>query len=268
MEQRSTKPFIPSDAVHYLETMNAVSTGRLPRNAIKILAHMVRRGGSMRYSEIKRELGMADGTLNHNLNRLVSEGLLEKVGDTGLYRLPSQTPWLFFSENRERLRESLIYVGLLGKMRDEVEEPVYRTAINLLSREPDPSTDPRGWGLGVRPRYVYIMTSEEAKSSWTGLQDVDSWILLSEDELWDIDRVEERLLKMLEPLMRDHAIILDSTGDGKPPALAFYEVANRKLIPLIYIHRTPSSRRLRWLISPEDLLRRLGLYEWLRRRRP
>jgi predicted DNA-binding transcriptional regulator len=249
------------------ETMSAASSGRLPENAIKILAHIVRRGGSMRYSEIKRELGMPDGTLNHNLNRLIGEVLLEKVGDTGLYRLPSQTPWLFFSENRERLRESFVYVGLLGKMRDEVEEPVYRTAISLLSKEPDPSTDPRSWGLGVRPKYVYIMTGEEAKSSWTGLQDVDSWILLSEDELWDIDRVEEKLLKMIEPLMRDHAIILDSTGDGKPPALAFYEVANKKLIPLIYIHRTPNARRLRWLISPDDILRKLGLYEWLRRRR-
>jgi len=248
--------------------MYATASGkRLPRNAAKILAHIVRRGGSMRYSEIKRELGMPDGTLNHNLNRLIGEGLLEKVGDTGLYRLPSQTPWLFFSENKGGLRESLVYVGLLGKMRDEIEEPVYRTAINLLSGEPDPSTDPRSWGLGVRPKYVYIVTSEEAKSSWTGLQDVDSWILLSEDDLWDIDRVEERLLKIIEPLMRDHAIILDSTGDGKPPALAFYEVASRKLIPLIYIHRTPHTRKLRWLISPDDILRRLGLYEWFRRRK-
>ncbi|RLG07656.1 hypothetical protein DRO64_10780 [Candidatus Bathyarchaeota archaeon] len=248
--------------------MDAVVSGkRLPRNAIKILAHIVRKGGSMRYSEIRRELRMPDGTLNYNVNRLIAEGLLKKVGDTGLYRLPSQTPWLFFSENKERLKESLVYVGLLGKMRDEVEEPVYRTAISLLSREPDPSMHPRTWGLGVKPKYVYIVTSEEAKSSWTGLRDVDSWILLSEDDLWDIDRVEERLLKIIEPLMSNHAIILDSTGDGKPPALAFYEVANKKLIPLIYIHRTPNMRRLRWLISPDDILRRLGLYEWFRGRR-
>jgi len=246
----------------------AISGERLPRNAVRILALIIKRGGSMRYSEIKRELGMPDGTLTHNINRLIGEGVLEKVGDTGLYRLPSQTPWLFFSENNERLKESLVYVGLLGKMRDEVEEPVYRTAINLLSKEPDSSIDPRNWGLGVRPKYVYVVTSEEAKSSWTGLQDVDSWILLSEDDLWDIDRVEEKLLKIIEPLMRDHAIILDSTGDGKPPALAFYEVANRKLIPLIYVHRTPQMKKLRWLISPEDILRRLNLYEWFRRRRP
>jgi predicted DNA-binding transcriptional regulator len=248
----------------------AISGERLPRNAVRILAHIVKRGGSLRYSEIKRELGMPDGTLTHNINRLIAEGMLEKIGDTGLYRLPSQTPWLFFSESKERLKDSLVYVGLLGKMRDEIEEPVYRTAINLLSKEPDSSIepDPRSLGLGVRPKYVYIMTSEEAKSSWTGLQDVDSWILLSEDDLWDIDRVEERLLKTIEPLMRDYAIILDSTGDGKPPALAFYEVASRKLIPLIYVHRTPQMKKLRWLISTEDILRRLGLDEMFRRRRP
>ena len=236
-----------------------VSGKKLPRNSAKILVHIVRRGGSMRYSEIKRELGMADGTLTHNINRLIDEGLIEKVGDTGLYRLPSQTPWLFFSEDKERLRESLIYVGLLGKMRDEVEEPVYRTAVNLLSREPDQSMNPRNWGLGVKPRYVYIITSEDAKSSWAGLQDVDGWILLSEEDLWDIDKVKERLLKTINPLMRDYAILLDSTGDGKPPALAFYELANEKLIPLIYIHRTPHMKKLRWLISPEDILERLGL---------
>jgi len=239
---------------------------RLPRNAVKILAHIVKSGGSMRYSEIKRGLKMADGTLIHNLNRLIAEGLLEKVGDTGLYRLPTKTPWLFFSEDKERLGESLVYVGLLGMMRDEIEEPVYRTAISLLSREPDQSMDPRTWGLGVKPKYVYIVTSEEAKASWTGLHDVDNWILLTQDDLWDIDKVKEKLLKAVEPLMKDHAVVLDSTGDGKPPALAFYEVANDKLIPLIYVHRTPTVRKLRWLISPDDILRRLGLYEWFRGR--
>ena len=247
--------------------MDAMASGKqLPKNAIKILAHIVKRGGAMRYSEIKRKLKMADGTLNHNLNRLMAEGLLEKVGDTGLYRLPTKTPWLFFSENKEELKKSLVYVGLLGMMRDEIEEPVYRTAISLLSKEPDPSMDPRTWGLGIKPRYVYIVTSEEAKNSWTGLHDVDNWILLTQDDLWDIDKVKEKLLKAIEPLMRDHAIILDSTGDGKPPALAFYEVASDKLIPLIYVHRTPTVRKLRWLISPDDILRRLGLYEWFRGR--
>ena len=238
------------------------SGSRLPRNAVKILAHIVKSGGSLRYSKIKRELKMADGTLIHNLNRLIAEGLLEKVEDTGLYRLLTKTPWLFFSEDKERLGESLVYVGLLGMMRDEIEEPVYRTAISLLSREPDQSMDPRTWGLGVKPKYVYILTSEEAKASWTGLHDVDNWILLTQDDLWDIDKVKERLLKAIEPLMKDHAIVLDSTGDGKPPALAFYEVANDKLIPLIYVHRTPTMRKLRWLISPDDILRRLGLDKW------
>jgi predicted DNA-binding transcriptional regulator len=242
-----------------------ISGKKLPRNATKILAYIVRGGGSMRYSEIKRGLGMADGTLTHNIDRLIAEGLLEKVGDTGLYRLPSKTPWLFFSEDKEELKKSLVYVGLLGKTRDEVEEPVYRTAVSLLSREPNPSMNPRSWGLGVKPRYVYIITSEDAKSSWAGLQDVDGWILLSEEDLWDIDKVKERLKKTIEPLMRDHAIVLDSTGDGKPPALAFYEVANENLIPLIYIHRTPQVRKLRWLISPEDILKRLGLEELFRR---
>jgi len=56
--------------------MDGVLSGnRLPRNAVKILAHIVKSGGSSRYSEIKRELKMADGTLTHNLNRLIAEGL-------------------------------------------------------------------------------------------------------------------------------------------------------------------------------------------------
>lgn len=231
----------------------------LTKNAKKILIEIVKGNGSMRYSELKSRLKMADGTLIHNLNRLIETSIIEKIDGTGLYKLTKSTPWLFFSKNEKILSELLVYIGLLGKVREEVEEPVYRTAVDLLSRKSSGYSIIRESGLGAKPKYIYILTSEEAKNSWIGLDDVDQWILLPEEELWDIDKVKIRLLKTLELLMKNYAVILDSTGDGKPPALAFYEVANEELIPLIYVHRLPTGRKLRWLISIRDIADRLGI---------
>lgn len=241
--------------------MCLMESAKLTEKARKILKEIVRRGGVMRFSELKDSLKISDGALNYNLEKLIYQGFIEKVRDSGVYRLKNMTPWLFFSNDRNALAESFVYVGLLGKAREEIEEPVYRVAINLISRTPDITMNPREWGLGIKPRYIYIVTSESGKSSWEGLGDVDNWILLPEEDLWNIDKVKERLLKTLEFLMRDHAVLLDTTGDGKPPALAFYEIANERFVPTIYVHRTSTRKILRWLISPSDIAIKLYIAE-------
>ncbi len=231
----------------------------LSKNAKRVLVSIARMGGSARYSELKKKLMMADGVLTHSLNRLIEVGLIKQDSPKGDYKLTYLTPWIFLREDLGEFSDRLYYLGLLGVRRDEVEGPVYRVAVEFLASRPTAKTAYREAGLGVKPRYVWVVTSEKAKESWESLSDVHQWILLPDHYFWDMDIVKEKIGEIIEPILRDGVVVMDATGDGKPAALAFYELALEKMVPLIYIHRLPRDKKLRWLQSPIDIWRDLGL---------
>ncbi|MEM3694321.1 MAG: hypothetical protein QXI39_09920 [Candidatus Bathyarchaeia archaeon] len=69
----------------------------------------------------------------------------------------------------------------------------------------------------------------------------------------DIDAVKERVRPQLESLLRSHVVIMDCASLTKPATIAYYELAREYRVPLIYVYE--DTKRLKWLISKEDLLR-------------
>lgn len=134
-------------------------------------------------------------------------------------------------------------IGLLGK-RDKRTIPETKVALELLEKE------------GIIPKLVYVTTSLEALEEWKDLKLPYQWITAYEAQIADIDEVKKRVTPQLEILLKDYVVILDCTSATKPATIAYYELANQYLVPLVYIYEPV--RSLKWLISKETLLRRIG----------
>jgi hypothetical protein len=66
-----------------------------------------------------------------------------------------------------------------------------------------------------------------------------------------MERVREKVRPELELLIKDYSVILDCTSSTKPATLAFYQLAQRYSLPLVYVYeRGPT---LKWLVSRETL---------------
>jgi hypothetical protein len=102
-----------------------------------------------------------------------------------------------------------------------------------------------------------VTTSPEALSDWKHLGLPYEWILCYEDEIVDIDAVAQKVQPQLEALLRDHLVVMDCSSSTKPATIAFYELARMYLVPLVYVQET--TRRLKWLISKNDILKEVGL---------
>lgn len=197
--------------------------------------------GVSSFAELERCSKVEGNLLLHHLNRLQSLGVVEKEG-RGTYRLRYKTPLCFISE--EFKGTSIVYFGLLGR-RGERREPETTTAIDLLRKE------------RIEPKLIYVVTSPEAMNEWKSLRLPFQWILCYEDEIVDIDAIREKVRPQMESLLRDHVVIMDCTSSTKPATIAYYQLAEEHMVPLIYVYE--EKRQLRWLISRADIRKRLRI---------
>jgi len=109
----------------------------------------------------------------------------------------------------------------------------------------------------ITPNLSYVTTSPEALSDWKHVRLPYEWILCYEDEIVDIDAVRSKVQPQLEVLLRDYLVIMDCTSSTKPATIAFYQLAQMYLVPLVYVQET--TRRLKWLISRNSIMREVGL---------
>lgn len=206
------------------------------RKIVKALAEM---GGIANFSDIERNSSVKDNVLVHHLNALENLGIIDKV-TKGTYRLRYKTPLCYLYEKSKQT--DIVYMGLLGK-RSSRETPETKVALELLAAE------------GLKPRLVYVLTSHEALKSWANLRLPFQWIICYESEIVDIDLIKRKVRPQLESLLKDYLVILDCTSATKPATLAYYELAQQYLVPLIYVYEP--IKRLKWIVSRQSLLDKL-----------
>jgi hypothetical protein len=93
--------------------------------------------------------------------------------------------------------------------------------------------------LGLRFERIVVITTPEAVGSWSGAISPElriEWHTLSKDELNKIEKVEERVKPKLAELMEKYVLIMDCTSGTRPAGIAYYKLATRYKIPLIYVY--------------------------------
>lgn len=208
----------------------------------RVVASLAGKGGTASFSDLEAASGVEGSVLVHHLNRLQRLNVIQKEG-RGTYRLLYKTPLCFLYPSKPRVQ--VAYLGLLGKREDDSAEPEPKVALELLEKE------------AIRPHMIYVATSPEAMNEWRHLKLPYQWILCYEDEIINIDATKNRVTPQLEALMKEYITIIDCTSATKPATIAYYELAEAYLAPLIYIHE--ETRRLRWLISRKSIGQRLGI---------
>jgi len=208
-------------------------------NSRKVLEAISKMGGVANFSEVQAESGVKGSVLNHHLNRLQRYKVIEREV-RGTYRLTFRTPLCFIFTPKQKM--PIAYLGLLGHKR---EEPEPQVALKLLEKE------------GFKPDLIYILTSPEALDEWKQLKLPYQWILCYEDEVIDVDSVEKKVTPQLLSLLREYIVIMDCTSLTKPATIAYYELAQKLWIPLIYVY--DETKQLKWLISKEKIKSKLKL---------
>jgi DNA-binding transcriptional ArsR family regulator len=193
------------------------------------------------FSELKKETGINDAVLYHHLNRLIRFGVI-KSEVKGSYRLVYRTPFCYIFGDTER--EKVSYFGLLGR-RAAHEEAETQVALRALKDE------------GIEPELVYVLTSFDALKDWEEDRLPYQWILCYEDEIVDVDSVKEKVRRQLESCMMQGMVVIDCTSATKPATIAYYELAQEYMAPLIYVYE--DGRSIKWLISKDTLKRKLGI---------
>jgi len=215
------------------------------RNSRRVAKALAEVGGIARYSQLAKASGVKGSVLLYHLNRLHSLNILD-VPVKGTYRLKYRTPLCYLYESKG---VEVAYLGLLGR-RESRMEPEPNVALRLLSDE------------GIKPRLIYVVTSPEALEEWREMRLPFQWILCYEDEIIDIDTIQQKVRAQLEGLLRDYVVILDCTSATKPATIAYYELAQTYLTPLIYVYE--DTKQLKWLLSKQIIAKRLGLPSYTR----
>ena len=207
-------------------------------NSVKIINVLLKFNGLANFSTIERISGVKGGVLKHHLSRLSNLGFISK-SFKGIYRL--RYKGIFYTVLN--FKRPCIYLGLLGR-RNNREIPETLVALKLLGRE------------GVECCKAYVVTTSKALSEW---EDVDlncSFTLCSGDEISDVNTLRGKTKSIVEEVIEDYPIVMDCTGATKPATIAFYDVASSYLIPLMYV---TEDGRLKWIISRENIIRRLNI---------
>lgn len=205
------------------------------RNRRKIVEAIAKMGGTANFSDIERSTGIKANVLVHNLNVLRKFGVVDNI-TKGTYRLRYKTPLCYIYQQPRP--QDLAYFGLLGK-KDDRKIPETEVARQLLAKE------------GFHPKLTYVLTSTEALEGWKSLKLQYQWIMCYENEISDIDAIKRKIEPQLESLLKDFLVILDCTSATKPATIAYYELAQKYLAPLIYVYEPV--RKLKWLISKQSL---------------
>lgn len=219
---------------HYQQVVS-VENGR------RILEALTIHGGIATFSELEVTSGVKGSVLTHHLNRLQRLKVIEKEVK-GTYRLTYKTPLCFIYSTRTKI--PIAYFGLLGR-RESRNEPEPQVALDLLKKQ------------NLEPSLKYVVTSPEALNEWKDLKPPYQWILCYQDEIIDIDAVKTKILPQLTSLLKEYVVIMDCTSATKPATIAYYELAQTFLIPLIYVYE--ETKKMKWLISKETIRENLKI---------
>lgn len=209
------------------------------KNSRRVIEAIAKAGGVASFSEIQSISKVRGSVLTHHLNRLQRFHVIEREVK-GTYRLTYKTPLCFIYPPKTKV--SIAYFGLLGK-KDSRSEPEPQFAMKILESEE------------LKPDLAYVTTSPEALNDWKDLKLPYQWILCYEDEIANVDAVKRKVLPQLESLLRNHIVIMDCTSATKPATIAYYELAQTYIIPLIYIYE--ETGELKWLISKDSIKEKL-----------
>ncbi len=163
--------------------------------------------------------------LNNHLNRLQRLGVIQREVK-GTYRLRFKTPLYFIFKPKQEI--PIAYFGLLGR-KETWTEPEPRIAMKLLEKEK------------IKPDLIYVVTSPDALNDWKQLKLQYQWILCYEDEIININAIKKKVIPQLLSLLKDYVVIMDCTSATKPATIAYYELAQKFWIPLIYISEEKSN---------------------------
>ncbi|MGQ9507426.1 MAG: winged helix-turn-helix domain-containing protein [Candidatus Bathycorpusculaceae bacterium] len=214
--------------------------------AKKILGLLLRSGKELSpfAKETLERLGIPFKNRNrlyHHLSLLEEGNFIERVRG-GPIRLKFRTPLCFVADTP---CIPLAYFGLLGAKTFEVS--ITETAVGLLKAE------------GKNPERIVVVTSQKAVGEWAGsispFLKVE-WLTMTEHDLNDPLRVEERVKPKVVELMKDYNLIMDCTSGPRPAGIAFYGLAQRLRVPLIYVYAP--EKRLIWLIGRDRLREEVG----------
>jgi hypothetical protein len=204
----------------------------------KVVQAIATAGGISSFSEIETSSGVNGSTLVYHLNRLIMYSIVSSPSK-GSYELVYRTPFCLLDDN---IREAS-YFGLLGR-RAGRGEPEPEVACALLSTE------------GMKMDSMHVVTSPDALTEWSSDKLPYQWLLCYEDEIIDIEKVVKKVEGPLLELMRKGLVVLDCTSATKPASLAFYYLAQKYLVPLVYVYE--EKRELRWLLSRGDIAEQLN----------
>ncbi|MBS7281483.1 MAG: helix-turn-helix transcriptional regulator [Candidatus Freyarchaeota archaeon] len=207
------------------------------RHRRSILEGLSRAGGVIRFSELCRSIKMPKSSLEYNLTVLEGRGIIKREG--GLIKLQYTTPLGYIFDSPS----AYAYLGLLGE-RGERTESETETAINLLREE------------GIFFEKIVIVTTHRAVADWENLNHLNvEWCLLSDEGISRVETVEKSVESRLVELIRIYKVIMDCTSATKPATIAYYRLATRFKVPLVYIYEKKRERI--WVISKKDLEREL-----------
>lgn len=204
----------------------------------KVVQALAAAGGVSSFSEIEASSGVNGSTLVYHLNRLTAYRIVSSPSK-GSYELAYRTPFCLLEDKIGEVS----YFGLLGR-RSGRGEPEPEVARALLRSE------------GMKVDSMHVVTSPDALTEWSSEKLSYQWLLCYEDEIIDIEKVVEKVEGPLLELMRKGIVVLDCTSATKPASLAFYYLAQKYLVPLIYVYE--ERRELRWLQSRSDIAEQLN----------
>ncbi|MEM0272583.1 MAG: winged helix-turn-helix domain-containing protein [Thermoprotei archaeon] len=213
-------------------------------NAAKILNALTTMCGEASFSEIAKRSGLKGNTLTHNLNTLIKRGIIE-AHHKGIYTLTYKTPLAYIYD----APTPKIYLGLLGN-KTQNKEPETLVALSLLEKE------------GLQFDQVYVTTSQNALEQWATHPKTENWKWITltshqgKEDIAHIDAVKQKVEQQLVTLLKKHVVIMDCTSATKPATIAYYELAQKYLVPLIYVYEP--QKTLTWLIDKQTILKRLG----------
>jgi DNA-binding transcriptional ArsR family regulator len=208
------------------------------RNRRAILEELAKAGGQIQSLPLKRSVGLSQNTFEHHINILRMNNIISIEGDK--IRLERKTP-LCYIFNSTKI--PYVYLGLLGERKGRSESET-ETALKLLAKE------------NLNFERVIVLTTEKCETQWEKFIAVPvEWKLIGEREIRRIETIQSKVEPHLIDLAKNYILVMDCTSLTKPATIAYYKLATKHSVPLIYVYE--DRKELSWIISKEDLKKKL-----------
>lgn len=220
------------------------------RNRRAILEELAKAGGQNQSLPLKGSVGLSQNTFGHQINILRMNNVISIEGDK--IRLERKTP-LCYIFNSTKIPYA--YLGLLGERKGRSESET-ETALKLLAKENFPKENSQSEKDQKHEIKVTVFETYKSIPEWENITPSNiNWHLLRDEEITNVKTVEEKVEQVLKELIRNHILVMDCTALNKPATIAYYKLAEKYMIPLIYVYE--DEKELIWLISKEDIKREL-----------